>query len=302
MRLPPLNSLRAFEAAARHRGYVGAAEELHVTRGAVSRHVKLLEAHLGVALFKRLPKGLELTGHGRRFLPVLTEAFARITDEARRISRSGADLRIICPPTFSIRWLIPKLDRFREEHPDIHIRLTTDFYGEAGFDASEYDLGFAINNRRKRPADIRSLPLLPTSVSPACTPRFLRENGPLTRPEDIAGKKLLHENPKHEDWKAWLAHFKVEGVDPESGDAFPNLDMAVKAAVMGTGIVMGDLLLCQEEFRAGTLVMPFQDMKCETDGWLCLIGREDRWSDPMVEAFKHWIAEESAKDVAGLVS
>jgi len=158
MRLPPLNALRAFEVAARHKGYTGAAEELCVTRGAISRHVKLLEEHLGVQLFKRLPKGIELTDSGRKFLPILTEAFDHIADGARRISEDKSELRILCPPTISIRWLIPRLDQFRAAHPEIRIRLTTDFFGPGGFDEVEFDLSFSAEHARDRSPDTMVLP------------------------------------------------------------------------------------------------------------------------------------------------
>ena len=115
--MPPLNALRAFEAAARHGGFIGASEELNVTRGAISRHVRLLEDHLGVQLFVRLAQGVRLTAAGRQLQPVLTEAFAMIVREADRISSDAAELRIICPPGTSIRWLLPRLEDFRSVTP-----------------------------------------------------------------------------------------------------------------------------------------------------------------------------------------
>ena len=133
MRLPPLNALRAFEAAARHDGFIGASDELNVTRGAISRHVKVLEEHLGVALFTRYAQGVRLTTAGRQLQPVLAEAFRSIASEAHRIRSDALDLRIICPPATSIRWLIPRLEGFRRRHPTIVVRLTTDFYVHGGF-------------------------------------------------------------------------------------------------------------------------------------------------------------------------
>jgi LysR family glycine cleavage system transcriptional activator len=301
MRLPPLNALRAFEAAARHKGYAGAAEELCVTRGAISRHVKLLEEHLGVRLFKRLPKGIELTDSGGKFLPVLTEAFDNISDGARRVSGDKSELRILCPPTISIRWLIPRLDQFRSAHPDIRIRLTTDFFGPHGFDQFEFDLSFSAEHARDRSPDTLVLPLFPMIISPACAPKLMTGNVPLKVPEDLARFTLLHESAKHNDWKTWLDSFRISGVDPTTGDVFPNLDIASKAAVMGTGVIMGDLVLNRSELEMGTLVMPFEHLKCEDPrGRFCLLGARDRWSDPQVEAFKQWALDLSRKDVVEL--
>lgn len=290
MRLPPLNALRAFEAAARHNGYIAAADELCVTRGAISRHVKLLEEHLGVKLFRRNHKGVELTAVGRDLLPVLTEAFAAMADKCNRISGVAAELRIICPPAMSIRWLFPRLEQFRTAHPEIRVRLTTDFYGKGGFETSEYDLGFSVENVPGRSPDIMVLPLFPSILSPACAPSLLEGAKPLSKPEDLQNFTLLHESPRQEDWTSWVRAFGVEGIDPKSGEIFPNLDMATKAAVMGSGLIMADLALCREEIERGALVMPLAHMKCEEPyGNYALIGSRDSWDDPKIRVFREWL-------------
>lgn len=292
MRLPPLNALRAFEAAARHGGFVGAAGELHVTRGAISRQVRLLEDHLGTPLFRRHGKGVELTEAGRRLLPVLTDSFGRILDESRRIAAGTDDLRIICPPATSIRWLIPRLEGFRRRHPDIRVRLTTDFHGDFGFDPHAHDLGFSVTNWPNRARDLEVQPFLPVRLTPACAPALLSGDPPLARPADLARHTLLHETPRHTDWRTWLEAFPVPGVDPDTGDEFTNLDMATKAAVMGTGVVMADLALNRDELLAGTLVRPFPGMVAPAPtGDICLIGARERWNDPRVAAFRAWVAE-----------
>ena len=299
MSLPPLNALRAFEAAARHNGFVAAADELCITRGAVSRHVKLLEAHLGIALFRRTHKGVDLTAAGRRLLPVLTDAFTAIERETRSLTAQSSELRIICPPALSIRWLFPRLESFRRDHPDIRVRLTTEFYGDQGFDAAEYDLGISLEHRPGRSPDIAVQPLFPMVLSPACAPALVQAEGGLADPARIGELSLLHESPKRIDWATWLRRFDIAGVDVESGEAFPNLDMAVKAAVLGSGVVMADLFLCREELAGGALVLPFPDMRCETpQGRYCLIGPRDRWHDPRIRAFRDWAASVVQEDFA----
>jgi LysR family glycine cleavage system transcriptional activator len=301
MKLPPLNALRAFEAAARHGGFTGAADELCVTRGAISRHVKLLEEHLGAALFRRLPQGIELTEQGSRFLPILTDAFDSISRGVRSIFSDRSDLRIICPPTISIRWLIPKLGQFRARHPDVRVRLTTDFFEWDDFLAGAFDLGFFVENFGQRPAEIEVLPMFPMLIVPACAPALMEGPTALSKPEDLAKFTLLHEDPDRHDWTSWLKTFGVKGVDPNSGETFPNLDMAVKAAVMGLGVVMGDIVLTRDEFETGQLVMPFEDLRCETDyGKFCLVGLRDRWRNTKVDAFRSWVAEVAAKDAEDL--
>ncbi|RYH09775.1 LysR substrate-binding domain-containing protein [Tropicimonas sp. IMCC6043] len=297
MKLPSLNALRAFEAAARHQGFVGAAEELHVTRGAISRQVKLLEEQVGAPLFRRTGQGVRLTEAGQRLLPVLTECFERIARETGRISAEQAGLRIICPPATSIRWLIPRLDRFRRAHPEIDIRLTTDFHRGGGFDTQEYDIGFSCEIWPNRPDGIEVLPLFPVLLTPACAPSRLESGPALERPEDLRHHPLLHETPSHADWADWIRTFKVTGLDPASGQDFPNLDMATKAAVMGAGVVMADLVLTRDELEAGMLVTPFPEMTCEsTFGTICLLGPGEKWHDPKVRLFRDWVIHEAEAD------
>lgn len=297
MPLPPLNALRAFEAAARHEGFIGASEELHVTRGAISRHVKQLEDHLGVQLFIRQARGVRLTAAGRQLLPALSEAFALIRRETDRLTAGTGDLRIICPPATSIRWLIPRLDDFRRAHPDIRVRLTTDFHGYLGFDMSEFDIGFSCEHWPNRSDDIESETLFPVYLTPACAPSLLGGRSRLST-DDLARHALLHETATHLDWHDWVTAFAVTGLDPASGDNFPNLDIAAKAAVMGTGIVMGDIVLCREEFEGGTLVMPLPDMVCEsTMGGVSILGPRRKWQEPKVKAFRTWAAAMAAHDL-----
>ena len=299
MRPPPPNALRAFEAAARHGGFIAAAQELHVTRGAVSRHVKLLETHLGVPLFHRKPQGVALTAAGQRLSRVLTEAFATVQREVERIAADATVLRVICPPATSIRWLIPRLDDFRRRHPEIQVRMTTDFHADGGFDPSEHDIGFSVADWPNRARNIKSVTLFPVLLTPACAPRLLETGPPLDRPAALAHYPLLHETPDHTDWRDWLAAFDVDAVDPESGDDFPNLDMATKAAVMGAGMVMADLALCREELASGALVAPFPDLVCPSPlGGICLIASRDKWEEPKVRAFRSWAAALAATEAA----
>lgn len=297
MRLPPLNALRAFEAAARHNGFVAASEELNVTRGAISRHIKLLEEHLGTPLFRRNAKGVDLTDAGKRLLPVLSDAFEKIAREATRLSSSASDLRIICPPATSIRWLIPKLESFRQKHPDIRVRLTTEFHSKLGMDVSDYDIGFSVENWPERIDNMEMQALFPIVLTPACRPGILSGATPLASPADLVNVTLLHETPRHEDWTAWLAHFPVDGVNPNDGDEFPNLDIAAKAAIMGAGVVMADLVLCREELASGSLVAPFPELTCGSPyGSVCLLGPRDKWHAPKVKAFRDWAMEASEGD------
>ena len=290
-KLPPLNALRAFEAAARHRGFVGASEELNVTRGAISRHVKLLEDHLGVQLFERLVQGVRLTPAGTAFLPPVSEAFGMIGRAAEAVSADANELRVVCPPGTSIRWLLPKLEGFRDAHPEFNVRLTTDFYPDGGFDPINADIGFSVSNSPNRSQDLEVQALFPILLTPACTPDYRRKKS-LTSPEALADCEFLHETRRHSDWRTWVDAFRNFGLDPADGQEFPNIDIATKAAVMGVGVVMADLILCREELQSETLVAPFPDMVCKSpDGDICLIAGRHKWHSPKVLAFRSWAYE-----------
>ena len=299
MRLPHLNALRAFEAAARHESIARAADELCVTQGAVSRHVKILEEELGVQLFRRLPRGIELTEQGRRFFPILTGAFETIAVGARQIASSKRDLKIICPPSFSIRWLVPRLEQFRERFPEIQVRLTTAMYEWDEFYSGDFDLGFDCGNSN-RPDGIEAVKIVPELLTPVCAPTLLDSGPSLNVPEDLVAFRLLHTTPDRHDWSAWLKAFSVKGVDPMSGETYPNLDMAIKAAVMGQGVTMGDMALIGYELETGQLVCPFDNLMCSTD-WegYCLYGPKGCWDDPRVSAFKAWLLETAANSELG---
>ena len=295
-RLPPLNALRAFEAAARHRGFVGASEELNVTRGAISRHVKLLEDHLGVQLFERLAQGVRLTPAGTALLPTVSEAFRMIRHASEEVSADANELRVVCPPGTSIRWLLPKVEAFREAYPAFKLHLTTDFYPDSGFDPINADIGFSISNFPARSHDLEVQTLFPILITPACSPDYRRDKS-LTSPEALAVCELLHETKSHADWRTWIDAFRPIGVDPADGQEFPNIDIATKAAVMGVGVVMADLVLCRDELQSGTLVAPFPDMVCKSpDGGICLLAGRHKWHSPKVEAFRSWAWEIAEAD------
>lgn len=297
MRLPPPNALRAFEAAARHGGFIGASEELNVTRGAISRHVKLLEEQLGVPLFRRHARGVELTDAGRRLQPVLTDAFHRIAREVAQLSADAAELRIICPPATSIRWLIPRLDGFRRRHPEIEVRLTTGFPADQHWHMRDHDIAFSLEHCARDGDSVVVEALFPETITPACTPEIARR---LTHPDDLRGFTLLHETPARDDWKAWLAAFPVAGLDARSrGSDFPNRDLATRAAIMGAGVVMVDFVLCRDEIASGALVLPFPDRVCAGPfGAFCIVGARDTWESEKVRAFRAWLRDAVAEDDA----
>ena len=293
MRLPPLNALRAFEAAARHESFSTAAEELHVSPGAVSRHVKLLEEHLGVALFRRRPRGLVLTEAGRKLLPEITASFERIVTAAGDVSSRPRPLKVAVPATFGPRWLIPRLARFRDRHPELE--LNVGFFNEwEDFFEGNFDAGIACHETINiMPADLTSALILREALTPVCLPAMAAA---LTQPGDLADQVLLHNYPDFSDWRKWLdAAGVTDRVDYRSGQTFESMDMAIQAALSGLGVAIGDLFLVREELETGRLVTPFETIASENTGYYFFCQR-DRCRERPIVAFQAWITAEAHED------
>ncbi|MGE0237348.1 MAG: LysR substrate-binding domain-containing protein [Parvibaculaceae bacterium] len=289
MRLPSLNALRAFEAAARHQSFARAAAELHVSEGAISRHVKLLEEELGLPLFIRRARKVELTEQGRKFLPVLSKAFKAVAAGVADIAAEAPKLRLLSQPSFSIRWLIPRLDHFRQGHPAIEVKLTTGIYEWPDAVGGGYDLAFGCGPQC--PDGWEAMLVVPTSMTPVCSPRLL-EGRSIAAPADLRRFNLLHTTPDRRDWTSWLDEFDSGDVDPMSGETFPLLDMAIQAAVMGQGVAMGDLTLLAAELETGKLVCPLADLVLSRDADNYYVyGPSTKWSKPRVLAFRQWLEE-----------
>ncbi|MDH5556285.1 MAG: LysR substrate-binding domain-containing protein [Alphaproteobacteria bacterium] len=297
MRLPPLNALRAFEAAARHQSFSAAAEELCVSSGAVSRHVKLLEEHLGVALFRRRPRGLVLTEAGRKLLPEITASFERIVAAAGDVSSRPRPLRVAAPHTFGPRWLVPRLARFRDQQPGLELNMGF-FDAWEDFFEGNFDAGIACHESINiMPADLTAELIMPEALTPICLPAMRAE---LSRPGDLAGQVLLHNYPDFADWRKWLgAAGVIDRVDYRSGQTFESMDMAIQAALSGLGVAMGDLFLIRDELDSGRLVTPFETVAMENTGYYFFCQR-DRCKEQPIVAFRDWIATEAREDKAAL--
>ncbi len=287
MRLPSLNALRAFEAAARHQSFARAAAELHVSEGAVSRHVKLLEEELGLPLFIRLPRKVELTEHGRKLLPSLTRAFKTMAQGFADVAAEAPKLKLLSQPSFSIRWLIPRLDRFRRDHPGIAVNVTTGLFDWPEAIGGGYDLVFGCGP--DCPEGFEAMFVVAATMMPVCSPRLL-EGRSIGTPGDLAGFNLLHTTPDRRDWRVWLEEFGVNDVDAMNGETFPVLDMAIQAAVMGQGIAMGELTLLNDEMASGELVCPLPDMALRRPAEdYYVYGPSAGWGKPRVQAFRKWL-------------
>ncbi len=288
--LPPLNALRAFEVAARHLSFTLAAEELHVTQSAVSRHVKGLEEYLGIQLFHRTPQRLQLTEPAMALLPTLTECFDRIAQTVGRVTLSQRDLKVKLLPTLAIRWVIPRLKHFQSAYPDIQVRLTTAWHN-VDFSREDFDVGI-VYGEGERPG-LRQDLILYEWMMPVCAPSLLEGEVPLEAPADLRYHTLLHPSPTHRDWRAWLDMAGVADIDPDQGMDFDLDEMALQAAVGGHGVTLANPLFVADDIKAGRLVGPFSAPPMKTGAYYLVC--PETWAErPSLVAFRQWLLDEAS--------
>jgi LysR family transcriptional regulator, glycine cleavage system transcriptional activator len=298
-RLPPLNSLRAFEAAGRHLSFKKAAEELRVTPAAISHQVHSLEDYCGIKLFHRLTRALRLTEAGRAALPHLRDGFDKLNEAVEVIRRQQGSgiLTVSVAPSFGARWLVPRLDRLRAAHPEFDVRLdATDALADFSADGVDVALRYGRGTYR----NLRSELLMPEVAFPVCSPKLLERGPPLKRPEDLRHYTLLHvqwgvEEEAAPSWRMWLSAAGVEDVNVERGPRFSAESMAIDAALNGQGIALVGGALVESDLEAGRLVRPFPPSVCEATAFCYyLVYPEARAADPQVMAFRDWLFAELA--------
>lgn len=298
-RLPPLNALRAFEAAGRHLSVSRAAAELNVTPGAVSHQVRALETHLGVALFRRVDRKLFLTDAGQRCLPVLTEAFNRVVEAVEQIDKdeTSGNIVVSVPPGFGAKWLIPRLERFRRRHTGIDVRVSATL-DRVDFRKDEVDL--AVRFGKDDYSGLLCERLLDDAVAPMCNPGLLDGSNPLSVPADLRHHTLIHDESQAilPDWQMWLHAARVEGVDTTRGPRFTYPEHAIQAALDGDGVVLARLTLARSDLQAGRLVMPF-GVSLPIGPVYYVVMPPTHAKRPMVAAFHRWLIEEARAEESG---
>jgi LysR family glycine cleavage system transcriptional activator len=288
-RLPSLNALRAFEASARHLSFSLAADELHVTQSAVSRHIRTLEEYLGFPLFHRLHRSLSLTERGAALLPDLSTAFDRMSGAVARVMEDRRDLRVKTPPTFAIRWLIPRLVEFQTRHQEIEVRLTTG--SNADFRKEEFDV--AVWCAREAPPHLNSELVLTEVLTPVCSAAYLEAHR-IEKPEDLACCTLIHPATDREDWRHWLQRVGLlEEFNLEQGLAFTTLEMAVSAAMQGLGVTVADYGFVRGDIEAGRLAMPL-DIRLTSCFNYYIVWPDTADGHGPVQNFRKWIVDASA--------
>lgn len=287
--LPPLNAVRAFEAAARHLSFARAAEELHVTPAAISQQVKLLEDHLGVALFLR-GKKLALSDAAHTVLPLVSEAFDLI-ERAMLISRPsilGNILVVSTPPAFAARWLIPRLDDFQARHPDLDLRLDAT---KRAIDFQVEDVDVAIRFGTGNYPGLLVERLMPEAIIPVAAPAVAAT---IHTPDDFARCTLLEddwhiEHGMFPDWATWLATLGVNNV-PLRTRHFGDATLVIQAATSGLGVTLAWHSLVTDDLRSGRLVHLLDQSTPSTLGY-DLVVPQNRTALPKVVAFRNWLLE-----------
>jgi LysR family transcriptional regulator, glycine cleavage system transcriptional activator len=303
-RLPPLNALRAFEAAARHLNFTRAADELSVTPGAVSQQIQNLEDYVGESLFKRTPRGLLLTDAAQTALPALREAFDRLAEAASLLTAAvdGRRLTLTAAPSFAAKWLVPRLGRFEAAHPQVDVWLSADME-LVDFGSGEVDL--AIRYGAGPYPGLEAIRLMSETVIPVMSPELMTTN-PVNEPADLVGHILLHDgSPAADascpDWMMWLAARGVKGVDGNRGPRFNQSSLVIEAAVSGRGVALAKRTLAQDDLDAGRLIVPV-DIATNVDFAYYVVHPKAKGRLPQVKAFIAWITAESTAHEAALAT
>ena len=294
--LPPLNALRAFEAAARHLSFKKAAEELHVTPAAVGHQVKALEDFLGVQLFRRLNRAVMLTDAGQACLPELREGFGKLASAVERLrARDGRGLLIASvAPTFAIKWLVPRLDRFQAAHPEITVRIVTTM---AVVDLVRDGIDVAIRFGPDVERGLRGEILFGEEVIPVCSPRLMDGPHPLRRPDDLRHQTLIHlegetADRSWPDWETWLGAAGVPDVDQIHGLRVTQSIVAAQAAMDGQGVALIGRTCFLDDLAARRLVRAF-DLGFPTEYAYRVVSPETMFGQPKVVAFREWLRSEA---------
>lgn len=297
-RLPPLNALRAFEAAARHGSFALAAAELGVTAAAISQQVKGLEGLLQVALFRRQARGLTLTDAGRAYMPSLSDALDRMAAATARLKEGGASglVTVTTLASFAAGWLVPRLARFRAAYPGIALRIDT---SRRLVDFAREDVDLAIRFGAGPFKGLQAVPLLGEEVFPVASPALLHGGPPLHRFADLAHHQLLHDVDAQpsQPWLSWPAWFEREGLSPglaERGLQFTDSNVLVAAAVAGQGVALGRAPHLGEHLAKGRLVRLLDESwTAEWRYWV--VAPAAQFRRPLVQAFVDWLQSEVSR-------
>ena len=295
-RLPPLNALKAFEAAARSESFTRAAEELNVTQGAVSHQVKALEDILGVKLFNRERQRLVITEAGREYLAVVRDALDRIAVGTERLvqRQTSGVLTVSTSPDFAAKWLVHRLGRFAEAQPDIDLRVSATIQQ---VDFAREDVDLAVRHGDGNWAGLDAVRLCSEQLFPVCAPKLVSGRNRIAKAADLLKFPLL----RLEDWKNWSRWFDAAGVTATAvpGPVLNRASMLIDAAVDGQGIALARTTLAAWDLINGRLVKPI-DVSLRLSNTYWIVGPKATSALPKIKVFREWLLAEAADDMRRL--
>lgn len=294
-RLPPLNALKAFEAAARHESFTRAAEELCVTQGAVSHQVKALEAELGIKLFNRERQRLVITEAGRDYLTVLRDALDRIAVGTERLlqRQSAGVLTVSTSPDFAAKWLVHRLGNFADSHPEIDLRVSATLHH---VDFAREDVDVAVRHGEGSWPGLDAVRLCPEELFAVCSPKLLAVR--LKKPADVLGLPLLHLDDR-KAWSRWLEAAGVAHGELSQGPVLNRASMVIDAAVDGQGVALARTMLAAWDLINGRLVRPFAEtLRIAKTYWI--VCPKATSLVPKIKLFREWLLAEAADDLRRL--
>jgi len=290
--LPPLSALRAFEAAARHMSFSKAATELHVTPAAISHQIHALEEDLGIRLFHRMNRSIELTASARILFPGLSEAFAGIQSSVRRLRAHNdtGTLTVTASPSFAAKWLVLRLHRFQEQRLEVDVRISAT---DDVVDLTKGDFDIAIRYGAGHYPGLDVELLLKNEVFPACSPQLLSAGPPLRTPDDLTLHNLIHDQAVERDplaptWPMWLKAAGVKNVPATTGLSFNNMHLALDAAIAGHGVVLAQSTIAAADLAAGRLVRLFTLALPDQFAYY-IVTAPGALERPKVQAFRDWL-------------
>lgn len=284
--LPPLNALRVFEVTARAGSYTEAARELHLTHGAISRQIQLLEEALGQSLFRKEGQRMVATAHAKAFAREISAAFDHISDAARRYGKKASTkvIRVNAPATLAMRWLIPQLPSFRADHPDVEVRISTAFSNDPVLRGS-FDVGI------RRSADDRAqfevLPLLAEQTTVIASPAYLKQRR-IRKPADLAQAVWLSTESRPGDWENWLVSAGCANLRPSQTLRFDHFFVTLQAVVDGMGLGIGPFPTLDSDLASGRIVTPFPKLRSRGSEYYALVPR-DSDKPKFLRDFLEWL-------------
>ncbi|ABZ77621.1 transcriptional regulator, LysR family [Shewanella halifaxensis HAW-EB4] len=287
-RLPPLNAVKAFEAAARHLSFTRAAEELFVTQAAVSHQIKALEEYLGLKLFRRKNRSLLLTEEGQSYFLDIKDIFTQLADATDRLLARSAigSLTVATSPSFAIQWLVPRLAKFSEKNPEIDVRIkAVDDEDSSLTDDVDVAIYYGMGNWPGMRADkLRNEVLIPV-----CSPLLLNGPKPLEKPSDLKNHTLLHDSSR-QDWLAWFRQCGITDINVNQGPIFSHSSLVLQAAAHGQGVALGYSVLARPDIKAGRLVCPFPEVLVSKNAYY-LVCQQNHAEIGKVAAFREWMLD-----------